>query len=277
MQPEKIETDASFIHLCQPDSCKSCGACCGLYNYTDSNRESLARRLRWRTALFPEVVKSPSDLEHFSSLVRGAEDQARRYEVIYCCEYLGFLDPREQRVGCLLHPLQNQGRDLRDVSFYGRDLCDGHFCPSYNYLSREEKRGLIAVLDDWYLYGLCVTDIDLVKAYFRLVSERLCATPRPERLQEEPLRHLVRQFFELKLNWPYRDPAVNRLGKYFFDGSEYRIDRIDYEGLGCGRSPFDAIFLSLSSRFSSREELLTAEGMIREHIDAFVAAYPSLP
>jgi hypothetical protein len=277
MQPEKIENENSFIHLCQPDSCKSCGACCGLYNYAESERESLARRLRWRTALFQEIVKRHDDLEHFSNLVRGSEDQARRYEVIYCCEYLGFLDADERRVGCLLHPLQNNGADLRDVSFYGQELCDGHFCPSYTYLTTEEKKTLISVIDDWYLYGLCLTDIDLVKTYFRLISERIHETPKPEKIKEGPLRGVVLKFFELKLTWPYRDPAMNRLGKYFFDGSQYMIDSIDYEGLGCEKSRFDQIFLSLSSRFGSREELRDAEGIIQGHVDAFVQAYSSNP
>jgi len=277
MQPEKIEPDSSFLHLCQPDLCKSCGACCGLYNYADSGRASLVRRLRWRTALFSEIVKGPEDLDHFSNLVRGSEDQARRYEVIYCCEYLGFLDSGERRVGCLLHPLQNQGVDLRGVSFYGQELCDGHFCPSYHYLSSEEKRMLISVLDDWYLYGLCVTDIDLVKSYFNLVSNGLFATPRPEKMKSEPLRNLVLKFFELKLAWPYRDSAVNRLGKYYFDGSQYMIDHIDYEGLGCEQSRFNQIFLSLSSRFQNREELMAAEQIIQGHVDAFIEAYSSHP
>jgi len=277
MQPEKIEPDSSFLHLCQPDLCKSCGACCGLYNYADSGRESLVRRLRWRTALFSEIVKGPEDLDHFSNLVRGSEDQARRYEVIYCCEYLGFLDSGERRVGCLLHTLQNQGVDLRGVSFYGQELCDGHFCPSYHYLSSEEKRMLISVLDDWYLYGLCVTDIDLVKSYFNLVSNGLFATPRPEKMKSEPLRNLVLKFFELKLAWPYRDSAVNRLGKYYFDGSQYMIDHIDYEGLGCEQSRFNQIFLSLSSRFQNREELMAAEQIIQGHVDAFIEAYSSHP
>ena len=38
--------DEPFTHLCQPDSRKSCGACCGIYNYADSSREALVARLR---------------------------------------------------------------------------------------------------------------------------------------------------------------------------------------------------------------------------------------
>ena len=92
----------------------------------------------------------------------------------------------EKRVGCLLHPAQNGGNDMRDVSFYGRELCDGHFCPSYHFLSRTEQRILLDLLDDWYLYGLCLTDIDLVKGYFRHLADSLGEMPPPERFRGEP-------------------------------------------------------------------------------------------
>jgi hypothetical protein len=261
--------DAS-VHLCQPDTGKSCGACCGLYNYADSARASLVRRLRERTARFHATVHGIDDLPAFSEQARRAEDQAKRYEVIYCCEYAGFLDPQEKRVGCLLHPSVHGGADLRSVSFYGRELCDGHFCPSYHYLSGDEKRSLIYILEDWYLYGLCVTDIDLVKEYFRLISDGICETPAPETFRNGPLRDSARRFFDLKLTWPFRSPAVNRLGKYYFDGSQYMIKPIDYPKLGCERSRFDRIFSSLSSEFTSRRDVAAAERLIQVCIDEFI-------
>lgn len=260
----------AFVHLCQPDVCKSCGACCGLYNYADSTRTSLVRRLRRRTARFHANVRGIEDLPAFSVQTRQTEDQSKRYEVIYCCEYIGFLDKEERRVGCLLHPLQHDGTDLRDVSFYGRELCDGHLCPSYHYISRQEKLALLHIFDDWYLYGLCLTDIDLVKAYFRLISDGVCETPAPERFIDGPLREAARRFFAFKLTWPFRSPAVNRFGKYYFDGSQYMINHIDYERLGCERSRFDGIFLSLSSEFTRREDLITAERLIQASIDEFI-------
>jgi len=265
--------EREFIHLCQPDGCKSCGACCGLYNYADSSRSSLVAKLRKRTELFRETVKSAEDLPRFSRTIARWEPRERLYEVIYCCEYLGFLDAGERRVGCLLHPLQNGGRDLRDVSFYGRELCDGHFCPSYHFISREEKQALINVIDDWYLYGLCITDIDLVKEYFRFLSEGIGEVPRPERLKEGPLKELVHQFFSLKITWPFRAADTNRFGKYYFDGSQYMISHIDYERLGCERSKFDRIFLSLTSHFATAESLRVAEAMIRDCIENFIRAY----
>jgi hypothetical protein len=265
--------DEAFEHLCQPDNCKSCGACCGLYNYADSTRDSLVERLRKRTRLFREMVTNQADLDFFAEAINKSEDQTKRYEVIYCCEYLGFLDRDEKKVGCLLHPIQNSGVDLRDVSFYGRDLCEGHFCPSYHYISKEEKNALINIIDDWYLYGLCITDIDLVKAYFRLISEGVYEMPSPYKFKSSLLRELALRFFSLKVNWPFRSPSVHRFGKYYFDGSQYMINHIDYESLGCDRSRFDQIFLSLSSEFNDREELKEAETIIQNMIDRFVRAY----
>jgi hypothetical protein len=258
------------VHLCQPDAGKSCGACCGLYNYADSSRASLVERLRARTARFHAGVRGINDLPAFSDQIRQAEDQAKRYEVIYCCEYAGFLDPQERRVGCLLHPSVHGGDDWRGVSFYGRELCDGHFCPSYHYLSQEEKLSLLHILDDWYLYGLCLTDIDLVKEYFRLISDGICETPAPEKFRNGPFREIARRFFRFKLDWPFRSSAVNRLGKYYFDGSQYMINPIDYHKLGCERSRFDKIFSSLSSEFTSRHDVSAAERLIQACIDEFV-------
>ncbi|MDD5168948.1 MAG: hypothetical protein PHN75_09030 [Syntrophales bacterium] len=262
-------------HLCQPDACKSCGACCGLYNYADSSRPSLRKRLRNRTACFREADKTPAGLRSFSEMIGRTEDPAKRYEVIYCCEYLGFLDDAEKRVGCLLHPLQNNGRDMRDISFYGRELCDGHFCPSYYYISQEEKFSLLNIFDDWYLYGLVLTDIDLVKAYFKLISDGVHETPSSGIFKAGIFRELACAFFSLKLTWPFRSSDVHRLGKYYFDGSQYMINFIDYEAMGLERSRFDKIFLSLSSEFGDKKDVERAEAIIQGHIDTFIETYSS--
>ena len=268
--------DKNFIHLCQPDQEKSCGACCGLYNYAVSTKESLVQRLKRRSDLFRRSVRGPGDLASFSAEVRRSEDGAKLYEVIYCCEYLGFLDDEGKRVGCLLHPLQNGGTDLRDVSFYGRELCEGHFCPSYHYIAREEKQALLHVLDDWYLYGLCVTDIDLVKEYFRLVSEGAGEMPSPDSFKKPPLRQAARRFFAFKVDWPFRSEATNRFGKYYFDGSQYMIHHIDYETLKIETSRFNRIFLSLASEFKNAGEVREAETLIQAAIDEWVALYRNI-
>jgi hypothetical protein len=260
------------LHLCQPGNGKSCGACCGIYNYTDSSREALGERLRVRTRLFRRDVREAGDLPDFSRAVRAAEDQNRRFEVIYCCEYTGFIDD-DSLVGCLLHQGQNGGIDLRGASFYGAELCSGHLCPSNHFLSKTEKRIMIDLLDDWYLYGLCITDIDLIREYFRHISDRLGEAPAPERFREGRVRAIARRFFSFKLIWPYRSPEANRFGRFYFDGSQHMIRPIDYASFGCERSRFDGILLSLSSVLGSRQELRKAETMIQENIEEIVKAY----
>ncbi len=268
--------ESPFVHLCQPDASKSCGACCGLYNYADSGREALTERLRNRARLFREIVRGPEDLSRFSEAVKAMEDGRKRYEVIHCCEYVGFLDAQEKRVGCLLHPMQNAGQDMRDVSFYGRELCDGHFCPSYSYISRAEKLAVLEILDDWYLYGVCITDIDLVKEFFRLVSEAAGEMPAPSHFSHPALREAAQRFFDLKLAWPFRSDAANRFGKYSFDGTDYLIESIEYAALGCEKSRFDRIFLSLQSAFKSRHDVQKAEELIRQRLQDVVDRYKEL-
>lgn len=265
--------EAQNPHLCQPDQFKSCGACCGLYNYRDSRYEALSDRLRKRTALFRALPKTIEGFHLYEEILDKEEDKEKRYEVIYCCEYLGFIDEGEKRVGCLLHPAQNGGDDFRDISFYGRELCAGHFCTSYYYLSQNEKYAIVNVIDDWYLYGLVITDIDLVKDYFRLISDGVGETPAAKLFQEEPFKRLAREFFSLKINWPFRSPDVHRFGKYYFDGAQYMVNYIDYGKFNRSPSPFNNIFLSLSSEFNSKEEIDRAEEMVRSQIDKFIRAY----
>jgi hypothetical protein len=193
-------------------------------------------------------------------------------ETIYNCEFLGFLDSACRRVGCLLHPCRHDGRDLRGCSFYGAELCGGHLCLSHQKLTREEKWAVILALDDWYLYGICITDIDLCKGFFDRASERIGAQPSLSMLSRPAARKALRDFFALKISWPYRKQNEGRFGKYCLAEDEYREARIPYEDLGCGRSRYDAIFLSLVSEFSSSEELLRAERCIEEKVEAFVRA-----
>ncbi len=263
--------------LCQPGADKSCGACCGLYNYADSSRESLVSRLRARRRLFREMVSSKKDLQDYKRVIIGTEDFRKRYDEIYCCEYLGFLDEEEKKVGCLLHPQQNSGNDLRDVSFYGRELCAGHLCPSHYFIPDAQAKILIKIIDDWYLYGLCITDIDLVKTYFCLLADRIGAEVKPEALQNNDLKEIARRYFGWKTNWPFRSPDTNRLGKYYFDGSRYMISHIDYESLGRPISQFNSIFLSLSSVFRSSREIALAEGLVSSNLEDFISIYNKLP
>ncbi|PKN72001.1 MAG: hypothetical protein CVU52_08200 [Deltaproteobacteria bacterium HGW-Deltaproteobacteria-10] len=269
----KETTESKLIVLCQPDEQKSCGACCGLYNYVDSSRESLVLRLRARTARFRKMVKNPDDIKCYVEATLAAEDGTKRYEVIYCCEYIGFLDAAEKKVGCLLHPMQNSGLDMRTVSFYGQETCAGHLCPSHHFIPPSQAQILLRIIEDWYLYGLCLTDIDLVVDYFRMIADRIGEALKPEVFENEALRNIARDYFHWKINWPFRSDDTNRLGKYYFDGSQYMISYIDYEKFGREISPLNKIFLSLSSTFKNTQEIAAAEELVMANVGQFVAEY----
>jgi hypothetical protein len=152
--------------LCQPDRSKSCGACCGLYNLEDHSRATLEPLLRRRTSLYPSLREDPRRFQEVCS-PEAFPPNPKLLEAVYNCEFLGFLDREEKKVGCLLHPLVNDGLDLRNHCFYGAELCAGHFCPSYTCLTKVEQKAVLNSVNDWYLYGLVITDIDLVKEFCR--------------------------------------------------------------------------------------------------------------
>jgi hypothetical protein len=266
-------------HLCQPDDKKSCAACCGLYNYRDSSRAGLERLLRRHTScLRPPRPLDTAALRSYARKFRPQENgRGRLFPTVYNCEFMGFLDGSERRVGCLLHPSQRQGDDRRRLGFHGASLCADHFCLSYSYLTCQEQETVIRSIDDWYLYGLVITDIDLVKTYCRHLNDRLgCAFA--SRLVEHPaLKEVVHRFFALKISWPFRTAAPDRFGKYRFSGESYGEAHIDYEGLGLRDSPYDAIFRSLVSDFGARNEVEEAERLIESHLKRFLTIYESLP
>ena len=131
---------------------------------------------------------------------------------------------------------------------------------------------MIHSLDDWYLYGICITDIDFCKTFFSLASGRLGGQPTLNVLRRDQVLHAARDFFSLKVNWSFRTKEDGRFGKYCLAEDEYREARIPYEGLGVVASPYDALFLSLESEFSSATELREAEKVVDKRIAAFVDA-----
>jgi len=100
--------------LCAPDGEKSCFACCppirpaGYEHIPYKN--ILKRELRENTLNFNKQDRGIVPITGFS------------------CWALGYLDKRYRRIGCLLHPLQNQGADLRFRVDYG-EKCRREFCP----------------------------------------------------------------------------------------------------------------------------------------------------
>lgn len=263
------------IHLCQPDSAKSCAACCGIYNFKDNSREAVNRRLSRNTASVRGRGSrpTPEDLAVHTRKWRTRDNgAAKRFPTIFNCEFVGFLDESRGRIGCLLHPMVHDGVDLRPCSFYGKELCAGHFCPSYHYLSADEQAFVVKTLDDWYLYGLVITDIDLVRGVHQAVSDRLGQAVPARLLDHAPARLAVQKLWQWKVNWPYRRDGSDGFGKYLFIGDQYEEIRIPYEQWGTEPSPYHRILLALGSVFHDLEELKEAERQIEQGLAQVVDA-----
>lgn len=260
------------LDLCQPDDMKSCAACCGLYNWQDHSRRALTEIITMQTDMFM-LLDTYDTFDTFRDRRNNRLNNSQLFETIYNCEFIGFIDPERRRVGCLLHPSVTGNQTLRNHCFYGSKICHEHFCPGYGCLTTAEQQAVVATIDDWYLYGLVITDIDLVKEFFKHVENALGESIKPDRLSNAALRSTLINFFSLKEHWPYK-AAENRLGKYYFSESEYAIARIDYRTRwGVPDSPWDKILVSLESEFNSLKQVRAAEHMLDERVVAFIAAY----
>jgi hypothetical protein len=262
------------VHLCQPDPGKSCAACCGIYNFGANGRAAVHERLARNTrALAGDLVRHRGRIRRHSRLYRVVDNGSdKRFETIFNCEFVGFLDATETRIGCLLHPGRHDGHDLRHCSFYGKSLCVGHFCFSYSYLSEAEQRLAVHAIDDWYLYGLVISDIDLVKGFYEAVSNRLGEGLKVERAAGPELKARLAAFFRLKTTWPFRSKASNRFGKYLFRGEHYEQIGIPYSAWHRSPSVYDRILIALGSELENASELEQAESLLSFHIEAIAAA-----
>lgn len=267
------------IHLCQPDHTKSCGACCGIYNFCENSKEHVLARLRRNTEAVRRGPLGPRDRIRSHSQNYRQEDNGagKRFQTVFNCEFPGFLNTAESRVGCLLHPARHEGDDLRHLSFYGQTLCAGHFCLSYYYLTEAEQRLVVDVIDDWYLYGLVVTDIDFVKGIYETISNRLGEGLKPERASNPAFRISLARLYHLKIDWPFRPADPDRFGKYLFKGEHYEEIRIPYARWHRRPSVYNRILVALGSEPADSSDLDRAESLLDTHVSAVVSAYENAP
>jgi hypothetical protein len=267
----KVEnTVPGGVYLCQVGEQVSCGACCGLYNVEDPSARALEALLRHRTELFHDVPRQMEAILAFKEKIESGESQTRPYAEFHHCPYIGLIGNRGLRVGCLLHPLApgNDGVDWRGISFYGGMACRVYFCPSYRHLSPVMKRVLREIVPGWYLYGLVVTETEMLEGFLFALQGRL---GRPLSVEDvvgdDDCRETLLEFLSLKVDWPYRDRASPVSGNYFFHDALYGPPPIDYEGLSVLPSRYDAILRALQSRFGSAADLEESENLLDDIID----------
>jgi hypothetical protein len=263
------------VYLCQVNASVSCGACCGLYNVADTSREHMAKMLGDRTHRFAQVPRTPEGIDGFALQNAQIEFQERPFPQFHHCPFIGLIGDDRGRVGCLLHPLAdgNQEVDFRGLSYYGGLACRTYFCPTTHGLAPRYKRIVRAAIDDWHLYGLVVTETDLLSALFHQIEVRLGRRVELTLFESRPAAgQALADLMGLKLTWPHRPPQADTPCHHFFFDVGYAKPVIDYHRLGVAASPHNPILRELVSAFDSVEALRRAEQAIDQRIDAIVAA-----
>lgn len=123
------------MSLCHPDRegsppKVSCGACCGLFNLKlDSS--GYKRLLKERTDEFRSTVNLsvrhtfPAFRQHREAVEQGF---SKNDDMTYNCPFLGYVDEKEARIGCMIHPIFTGDPKSQNFSFYGTSICQAYDC-----------------------------------------------------------------------------------------------------------------------------------------------------
>jgi hypothetical protein len=260
------------MSLCQPGGGASCGACCGLYNFRDHSREGLHRVLARQTEALAATPRTPEAFRETVAQLRKTQP-APAFAQVRVCPALGFLDGAPERVGCLAHPLQTGGADLRDCGVYTSEICQSFECPSFIWLTDAQARLVRAACPDWYLYGLIITDVEFVRGVLGRLEALLARPVDPDAILRTPAAlEAIRAVFALKEH-PAAAGDGDIFGRFVPDASgEPVLRQIDYEVLGARAAPEDDLVLCLGIAVPSREALDRARSEIRLRLEAVAAA-----
>lgn len=273
------------FHLCQPDPSNpgpdaSCGACCGLYNFTAPNRTraALSKALARRT---DAVAKLPEEAEAWKKAARSLRrwEEEPLFPPVRLCPLLGFLDPQRTKVGCLAHPMRHGGLDLRDCGAYDAKTCQSFECPSFLWLDGPMARLVRAACPDWYLYGLVITDVELVRGLLKLLALAQGEAVDADALRQHASALLqVRAFFERKEQAPERSPDGAVFGRFACDDLGEPVPRIlDYAALARAAAPEDDVVLCLGYAPADGPALDRARSLVHAQVAQILAALHDAP
>lgn len=262
------------FHLCQPGGGASCGACCGLYNFQNHSRAALTERLAAQTEHLRPLPKTAEAWGTAARDMLAARRTQPLFPAVRVCPLLGFLDEGRTRVGCLGHPLVTGGADLRDCGVYKAETCETFTCPSFGWLTDAQARLVQAACADWYLYGLVITDVELVRGCVKLLEWELAGPVDLDALRARPeALQAVRRLFALKETAPERGTHATVFGRFTRDTEGEPVSRtLDYAALGAHAAPEDDVVLCLGYVPESSEALAAARALVREHVRAVARA-----
>ena len=262
------------VYLCQVSETISCGACCGLYNVADLSGDGLQALLEKRTHRFADSAGRDLDaVLSFRKWVEDSEPQQRPFPEFHHCPYIGLIGRNPSRPGCLLHPLGNNGIDLRGISDYGGFACRSYFCPTHDRLSADIKLLIQKAARDWFEYGLMITEASLVQTVLDAAGHATFCREGPPDPDPAHCTDIIRELMDLKRCWPYRsDPAIGLI-HYFFNDKLYVRAPVAYAAIDTEPSPYDRIFQELGSDFGSIKELREAEAVVEELLNRMSSTF----
>lgn len=260
------------VYLCQVSATVSCGACCGLYNVADLSRQNLARMLARRSRRFACAPRTVAGIEAFARETEATEPRDRPFADLHHCPFIGLIGEVRERVGCLLHPLGdgNQGVDFRGMSYYGGMACRTFFCATTKNLAPRWKQVLRLVLDDWHLFGLVVTETELLTAIFARLESLIGRPLDASMAARDPVAASLKHLLRLKCRWPFRPASHGTACHYLFSDDAHPKPAVDYHRLNAAPSIHDPILRQMPSVFSDEPALRQAEALIENHLAAVV-------
>jgi len=267
--------DPPAVYLCQVSARVSCGACCGLYNMAALSRAALVDRLTRRTERFAATPRTEDGIEQFRRAIEGWTPEEKPFPQFHHCPFLGLIGNAHTRVGCLLHPAAsgNDGQDFRCVSYYGVKACRSYFCPATRSLPTRYLHILRRVWDDWYAYGLIITEHRLLQAVFTVVEYYI---DRPVDPGDFPAHseatRCLREVVDLKLFWPYRCTDATGPCHFVFENGLYSRPEIKWPSLLRPDGHYQTILRELESCFASDNDMLQAEKILRDLFSRIFAA-----
>lgn len=266
------------VYLCQVSARVSCGACCGLYNVADLSRENMTRMLARRAQRFACTPRTVAGIEAFALETGAAESRTRPFTDLHHCPFIGLIGEAPGRAGCLLHPLGdgNQGVDFRGMSYYGGMACRTYFCATTQNLAPRWKRILRQVLDDWYIFGLVVTETELLTAIFGHLESLIGQPLDASMVGRDPVAANLRHLLRLKCHWPFRPASHGTACHYLFSDNAHPKPAVDYHRLNAALSLYDSILCQMPSVFPDEPALRQAEALIENHLAAVVQALTSV-
>ena len=257
------------VYMCQVDANVSCGACCGLYNLTDTSESNLTFLLKRRSLLFTKAARTIEGIETFATHIRNIEPSRRPFDNFHHCPFIGLIGATNQRVGCLLHPLAdgNKGVDFRGLSYYGGLACSTYFCVSTYNLAPRYKYILRSVIPDWYRYGMLVTETKLLGALFSALEALFGGHLTPQHFTSDPkTAGALIKLLDLKQDWPFRASPNDTLCHHIFPDNPRPRCRIDYKKTGVAGSQYNVILIELETDIAGVDRLCQAEAMIDDRL-----------